>query len=125
MVFGIGIDLVEVDRFRAVILRRGERFLKRVFTQGEMDHCLAKRVGEHVHLAARFAAKEALFKALGSGWGEGVSWHDAEVRIEPSGKPIMVVSGRAKALMEGMGAKAALLSISHSGSLAVSQVVLV
>src|SRR5262249_9365624 len=86
MITGIGIDVVQNDRIRQSIERFGDRFLNRVFTEAEIKYCSASGVFE-IHYAARFAAKEAAFKALGTGWAEGVTWKDVEVGRLPSGKP--------------------------------------
>src|SRR5262245_44761422 len=120
-VIGIGIDLEEIARIERVFSR--PRALARVFTPHEIAYCQPKR---HCfqHLAARFAAKEAVFKALGTGLSGGLHWTDAEVRNEPSGKPYLTLSGPAKALADRLGVQTILVSLSHSRRYAVAQVIL-
>src|SRR3982751_182540 len=96
-IVGHGIDLVEVSRIAEMLERHGERFLSRVFTPGEALHSEGRR-GRAEHLAGRFAAKEAVLKALGTGWAEGVAWTDIEVCAEPSGAPRLSLTGRAAEL---------------------------
>ena len=107
--FVIGTDLVEVKRIEKAVSRWGDRFLRRVFTQGEIDYC-GRRVES---LAARWAAKEAVSKALGTGWVRGISWRDVEIRNEPGGKPVVGVRGGAKEVVEQLGIAKILVSISH------------
>lgn len=111
----VGIDLVEVARLRRAVERFGERFLRRVFTPGELRHCLGRR-DEAARLAARFAAKEAFVKAVGG----GVSWREVEVASDPGGRPRLVLHGRASAWS---GARPR-LSLSHERSVAAAVVIL-
>lgn len=120
---GLGVDLVEVRRMRRAVERWKERFLARVFTQAELEYCL-KRRDPIPHLAARFAAKEACLKALGTGLRMGVSWRELEVRREPGQAPIMVLSGRSKAIGLARGASQVLLSLTHDGDYALAQAML-
>lgn len=123
MIVAIGIDLVEVSRLEEVFARRGDRFRARVFTEGEINYCesLASRFASY---AARFAAKEAVMKALGTGWSEGVGWKDIEVVSEPGGAPAIKLHKRALDRMREIGATRVHVSLTHSGNLAVAQVVL-
>ena len=120
-VIGIGIDLEEISRVERIFSR--PRALARVFTSHEITYCQPKR---HCfqHLAVRFAAKEAVFKALGTGLSGGLHWIDAEVRNEPSGKPYLVLSGAAKDLADRLGVHTILVSLSHSRQYAIAQVML-
>src|SRR5580658_5999667 len=123
MVIGIGTDLIEIDRVEASIERFGERFLERVFTPGEIAYCMRKK-GSAESLAARFAAKEAGAKALGTGISRGVTWLEIEVIREPSGRPALRFHGRAAELAARMGVARAALSLSHTAGLAMASVVL-
>jgi holo-[acyl-carrier protein] synthase len=122
MVLGLGTDLIETKRVQESIDRFGERFLARVFTEGEIAYCRRKKnAGES--FAARFAAKEAGAKALGTGISRGVNWKELEVRREMSGKPTLHLSGRAAELAEAMGVRRLQLSLTHSRELAMAVVV--
>lgn len=117
-----GFDLVEIDRLRQSIERFGERFLARVFTGHERDYCQSqKRCFEHY--AARFAAKEAVMKALGTGWRHGLAWTDIEVRSAPSGQPSIVLHGVAAARAKQLGVADWLVSLSHTGRSAAASVI--
>ncbi len=105
MVLGIGTDLMETRRVQESIDRFGERFLQRVFTPGEIAYCMRKKKNAAESFAARFAAKEAGAKALGTGISRGVSWKEFEVRREASGRPTLHLSGRAAELAEGDGSE--------------------
>jgi len=120
---GLGVDLVEVGRLRRVVERWQERFLRRVFTQIELDYCLARR-DPIPHLAARFAAKEACLKALGTGLRLGVRWRELEVRRQSGQPPILVLSGRSKAIGLAKGATEVLVSLTHDGDYALAQAML-
>jgi holo-[acyl-carrier protein] synthase len=120
-VIGIGIDLEEIVRVERVFAN--PRALARVFTPHEIAYCQPKH-NCFQHLAARFAAKEALFKALGTGLSGGLHWTDAEVRNESSGKPYLTLSGPASALAERLGVRTVLVSLSHSRHYAIAQVML-
>jgi holo-[acyl-carrier protein] synthase len=123
MIVAIGIDLVEVDRIEEVFARRGERFSARVFTEREVSYC-EQRASKLASYAARFAAKEAAMKALGTGWGEGIGFRDVEVISAPGGAPMLAMHGKALERMREIGAKKAFVSLTHSGNLAIAQVVL-
>lgn len=116
----VGIDLVELAEFEAVMTRRTS-MLERVFTADELRYCRAKHAPMQ-HLAARFAAKEAAFKAIGTGWAEGVAWHDAEIASAPSGAPQLIARGE---LARRARAHAFQVSLSHSGTYAAAMVVVV
>jgi holo-[acyl-carrier protein] synthase len=115
-----GIDLVEIERMRSVLARHGERFLRRVYTPGE----LADAAGSPASLAARFAAKEAVSKALGTGIGT-VAWQEIEVLRGPSCEPVLTLHGAARRLAEEQGLTAWAISMSHTQHYAVAQVVAV
>ena len=123
MIVAIGIDLVEIARIEEVFARRGERFRARVFTEGEISYC-ERRASKFASYAARFAAKEAAMKALGTGWADGVGWTDVEVVSGPNGAPVLQLHRRALERMLEIGATKAHISLTHSGNLAIAQVVL-
>src|SRR5277367_2283094 len=111
MIVGTGIDIAEVPRIRQAIERFGERFLQRIFTAGERAYCDSKANREERY-AARFAAKEAAMKALGTGWNHGVRWRDCEVIRLPGGRPSMKFHGKAAEFALKLGAKNVALSLS-------------
>ncbi len=118
---GIGIDLVEVPRIRGMLEKHGSRFKERTFTAGEIAYCDAC-ADPAMHYAARFAAKEAAAKALGTGlWSEGVNWTDIEVIREADGKPSLLLHGAAKT---HAGGRSCLVSLTHTRELALAQVLL-
>ena len=122
MIVGTGVDIVETSRLEVALERHGERFARRVFSPAEIAYCEKfKKKGERY--AARFAAKEAAFKALGTGWGEGVHWLDVEVTHQASGKPELLLTGRAQELAREMGVTSAAVSISHSDRYVIAQVI--
>ncbi len=123
MIVGLGIDMAEVDRIEAAIRRYGERFLRRVYTEAEISYCQSKS-NRFERFAGRFAAKEAAMKAIGTGWKRGVTWRDFEVTREASGRPGIRLSGVAAQVAGRLRAKRALLSITHSNSVAIAQVIL-
>jgi holo-[acyl-carrier protein] synthase len=122
-IVGSGVDLAEVERIRQAVERHGERFLRRVFTPGERAYVERKK-NRYERYAARFAAKEAGMKAIGTGWKRGVTWQDFEVVNEPLGRPVMRLSGRAAEIASDQGVRAVSLSLSHTGSLAIAHVIL-
>ncbi len=122
MIVGLGVDIAEIDRIEAAIGRHGQAFLDRVFTPGEIAYC-ERHKKKFERYAARFAAKEATMKALGTGWRNGVRWVDLEVVREPSGKPTMRLHGRARELADALGVKNISLSQTHSGNTAFAQVI--
>jgi holo-[acyl-carrier protein] synthase len=121
---GIGIDLVPLARMRAIIARWDERFLRRVFTEGEIAYCRARR-DPVPHFAARFAAKEAALKALGTGLTMGVNWRELEVRRERGQAPGLILWGRAREIGMRRGGRGMLVSLTHDGEYAMAQAVLV
>jgi holo-[acyl-carrier protein] synthase len=123
MVLGVGTDLMETKRIEVSIDRYGERFLERVFTPGEIAYCLRKKKNAAESFAARFAAKEAGAKALGTGISRGVTWKELEVRREENGRPTLHLSGRAAELAGAMGVRRMQLSLTHSRELAMAVVV--
>jgi holo-[acyl-carrier protein] synthase len=123
MVLGIGVDVVEVARVSRALERHRERLENRVFTAEERSDC-AGRVDRDLALAARFAAKEACLKALGTGWAGGVSFRQVEVRRDSAGRPSLRLHGRAAEKAASLGVTATHLSLSHQPSVAVAVVVL-
>ena len=123
MIVGTGIDIAEVPRIRQSIARFGDRFLQRIYTAGEIRYCDSKanRVERY---AARFAAKEAAMKALGTGWSHGVRWRDCEVVRLPGGRPAIAFHGKAGEIAARLGVKQAALSLSHTAEQAIAQVIL-
>jgi len=123
VIVGTGIDIVEVPRVAAAIERFGRRFIDRLFTEGEIRYCDSKQ-NRAERYAARFAAKEAALKAIGTGWKRGVAWREVEVTREPGGRPAIVFHGKAAQFAAGLGMKRASLSLSHTADHAVAQVIL-
>ncbi len=122
MVIGLGTDLVEVDRIAHSIERYGERFLSRIYTAAERDYCAPKRFPAQ-NLAARFAAKEAGAKALGTGISRGVGWKDIEVLRDPGRPPRLVLHGRARALADSLGVRHTSVSLTHTDTQAMATVI--
>jgi holo-[acyl-carrier protein] synthase len=123
MVIGIGADLIEIARIAQTVDRFGERFLRRIYTVREIDYCLGKKSAAE-SLAARFAAKEAAAKALGTGISHGIGWLDLEVVRQPSGKPTLQFNGRAAQLARQLGVANTSLSLTHSKDVALAFVVM-
>lgn len=123
MVTGIGLDLVEVERIRAFHERHGGRGIRRLFTAGEVDYCTGL-ADPAPSLAARFAAKEAFFKAVGTGFGAGGGWLEVEVERDGRGAPSLVIHGRALRTLEQAGARVSHLSLTHTARTAAAVVVL-
>jgi holo-[acyl-carrier protein] synthase len=122
MIVGTGVDIMETPRIEGALKRHGERFSKRLYTPAEIAYC-EKFKNRAERYAARFAAKEAAFKALGTGWREGVRWLDVEVTHQPSGKPELVLTGRAEELARALGVTRAAVSISHADRYVMAQVI--
>jgi len=122
-IIGIGIDIVETSRIEKAMLRNPERFRARTFTDREVQYCENKK-NRFQHYAARFAAKEAAMKALGTGWSRGVGFSEIEVVNDSSGKPELVFHGKAKEFFKGCGGGSTFLSLSHSREHAAAQVIL-
>jgi holo-[acyl-carrier protein] synthase len=123
MIVGTGIDITEVPRIAQSIERFGERFLHRVFTDGEIRYCESK-ANRAERYAARFAAKEAAMKALGTGWNHGVRWRDCEVTRMPGGRPTLTFHGKAAEFAAKLGTKNIALSLTHTKEQAMAQVIL-
>ncbi len=123
MIIGIGIDLVEVERVRRLLARHPRRGLERLFTEAEVGYCSGRR-DLHESLAARYAAKEALFKALGTGLSGGCGWRDVEVVVGASGAPSITLRGVTRRLADQLGVRRTHLSLTHAGGLAGAYVVL-
>jgi holo-[acyl-carrier protein] synthase len=123
MILGTGIDITEVPRVAESISRFGDRFLHRIYTDGEIRYCESKanRVERY---AARFAAKEAAMKALGTGWSRGIRWRDIEVYRQPGRRPTIRFHGRAAEFAANMGVKNVSLSLSHTAEQAIASVIL-
>jgi len=123
MIVGVGIDNVLNKRMQDMLLKWAEKVEDRVFTEEELEY--SKNKGEtHVHLAARFAAKEALFKALGKGLSDGMTWNDVMVKNEESGKPYIVLRDRAKEVADSMKVETIHLSLTHSDHSSIAVVIL-
>ena len=122
-VIGIGIDLIECARIQRSIDRFGDRFLHRVFTDGEIEYSMSMKFPER-HLAARFAGKEAVSKAFGTGIGKAMGWRNIDIRRRPSGEPFLVFSGPAQELAAKRGVTSALITLSHTEHHAMASVVL-
>jgi holo-[acyl-carrier protein] synthase len=111
-IYGIGTDIVECLRIAQMIERHGELFITRVYTQHEIEYCQSRKQATQ-HFAGRWAAKEAVLKALGTGWRRGISWRDVEIRNERSGSPTVALRGGARDYMEQQKISQVLVSISH------------
>jgi holo-[acyl-carrier protein] synthase len=122
MIVGLGLDIAEIDRVEQAIARHGAPFLERLFTPAEVAYCERSK-NRSERYAARFAAKEAAMKALGTGWSRGVRWRDIEVGRQPGGKPTLHLSGVARQIADQMGVKHISMTITHSGNLALAQVI--
>lgn len=117
---GIGIDLIEVERIRRAVARRQAGFRRRVFTPAEWEYCLRGGKINHASLAVRFAAKEAVFKALGCGWRQ-IPWREVEIDRGPGGEPLVRLGPRALALARERGIDSVLVSLTHTRGHAVAQ----
>lgn len=122
MIVGLGLDIAEIDRIEAAIKRHGAPFLERIYTAGEVAYC-EKHKSRYERYAARFAAKEAAMKALGTGWSHGVRWRDIEVVRGASGKPSLKLEGKAQDVAAKLGVKNIALTITHSGNWALAEVI--
>ena len=123
MIFGIGVDVVETRRIAESIERLGERFLERVYQPGEIEYCRSMRAPAS-HFAARFAAKEAVSKAFGTGFSNQVNWRDIEIRRKATGEPFVVLHSGAAELAKRLGIRTIFVSLSHSDEYAVANAVL-
>ena len=122
MIVGMGIDVAEVKRIRAVIEGQGERFLRRVYTPEDAAYCEQFK-NRYERYAGRFAAKEAAMKALGTGWSRGVRWVDVEVVRQRGGRPTMALKGEARKIAESLGVNNIVLSITHTAEQAIAHVI--
>jgi len=122
MIVGLGLDIAETDRIAAAITRHGAAILERLYTAREVAYCESHK-NKFERYAARFAAKEAAMKALGTGWTRGVRWRDIEVANASSGKPSLRLDGIARQIADQLGVSSISLSITHSGNLALAQVI--
>jgi holo-[acyl-carrier protein] synthase len=123
VIVGIGTDLAEVPRIREAIERHGQRFIDRIFTAAEIAY-VERKANRFERYAARFAAKEAGMKAIGTGWRRGVRWQDFEVTNLPSGKPTLALHGVASAVAEKLGVVNVALSLTHTAEQAMAVVIL-
>ena len=123
MIVGIGTDLAEVSRIRESIVRFGDRFLNRIYTEGERAYAQSK-ANAHERFAARFAAKEAAMKAIGTGWNLGVTWKDFEVVNERSGRPKLLLHGVAQKIAKKIRADRVSISLTHTKEMAFAIVIL-
>ena len=122
-VLGIGVDLVECARIQRSIDRFGDKFLHRVFTDGEIAYSMSMKFPAR-HLAARFAAKEALSKAFGTGIGKAIGWRDIDVQKKVSGEPFVVLTGHAKELADRRAVRAVWITLSHTDDHAMAEIVI-
>lgn len=122
-VLGIGVDLVECARIEHSLERFGDRFLNRVFTPGEIEYSKSMKFPAR-HLAARFAAKESVSKAFGTGIGKAMGWRDIDVQKKPSGEPFLVLTGGAEKLAKERGVTNTLITLSHTDHHAMAMIVL-
>ena len=118
-IIGVGTDIIECLRIAQMIDRHGELFIRRVYTDHEIAYCSTKKAATQ-HYAGRWAAKEAVLKALGTGWVRGISWRDVEVRNKPGGAPTVALRGGAKEVLERSGITHMHISISHCRSHAIA-----
>jgi len=123
VIAGIGIDIVEVYRIREA-LERTPRFIDRVFTDREIEYCRSKGVKQFESFAGRYAAKEAMFKALGTGWRGELAWKDIEILSDELGAPVLEYSGEVAMHLTALGCKDIHLSISHTENYAVAQIII-
>lgn len=123
ILLGIGIDVVEVDRIKSSLEEFGENFLSRIFTEEEQRYCTQQKRPE-IHFAARFAAKEAISKAFGTGIGKDVSWLDMEITRRPSGEPVVTLSGAAAKIAQAKGVSQVMVSLTHAQHYAAANAVI-
>jgi holo-[acyl-carrier protein] synthase len=122
MIVGMGIDVEEVQRVQGAMERQGERFLRRIFTEKERAYCEQFK-DKYERYAGRFAVKEAAMKALGTGWSRGVRWVDIEVLRLPGGRPTLELKGEARKIADRLGVKNIAISITHTPTQAMAQVI--
>lgn len=122
-IVGIGLDLVKIARIRSLTERWQQRFLQRLYTDAEREYCLG-RASPYASLAGRFAAKEAVLKALGTGWSGGIRWVDIQVLNDPAGRPVATANGRVGALLKEAGVTGIHVSLSHDADYAIAEAIL-
>jgi holo-[acyl-carrier protein] synthase len=123
VILGTGIDLAEVSRIRLAVERYGQRFVDRIYTPAEIAY-VERKANRFERYAARFAAKEAGMKAIGTGWRRGVTWHDFEVKNLPGGRPTLLLHGEAAKVAAGLGVKRTSLSLTHTSEQGMAFVIL-
>ncbi|HKI78681.1 MAG TPA: holo-ACP synthase [Ignavibacteriaceae bacterium] len=111
MIMGVGVDIIEISRIQDSVDKYGDKFLNKIYTKSELEYCLSKS-SKYQHLAARFAAKEAVYKALTTGWHEVATWQDIEISNTPNGMPVVTLTGKLKDFLSKD--KNLKISISHS-----------
>ncbi len=121
-IIGLGLDATDIPRIASTMERYGQRFIQRLFTEGEIAYCMRRR-HPAIHFAGRFASKEAAMKALGTGHTQGVLWRDVEV-VRRGGPPQLRLHGGAERRFAAMGGRSSLLTITHSDALAMAQVLI-
>jgi holo-[acyl-carrier protein] synthase len=121
-ILGIGTDIVEVLRIAQMIERHGELFITRVYTDHEIEYCTARKAATQ-HYAGRWAAKEAVLKAIGTGWVRGIGWRDVEIRNQPGGAPVVTLRGGARDVVERRGIRRLHVTISHCRCHAVAHAI--
>jgi len=122
-IVGVGLDLVKIARIRSLTERWQQRFLQRLYTDAEREYCFA-RASPYASLAGRFAVKEAVLKALGTGWSGGIRWVDIQVLNDPAGRPVATANGRVGALLQEAGVTEIHVSLSHDADYAIAEVIL-
>ena len=122
MIIGTGVDIVDLARLQEMIDRHGMRFLSKTFTEGEIAYCRRHKVPA-AHFGGRFAAKEAMFKALGTGWREGISWKQVEVQVDNRGRPRLRLTGQAATRARDLDITDIFVSISHCNCHAIAHVI--
>lgn len=123
MIIGIGIDVINLERFHRSVARYGERIINRLFTEVEQEYC-RRFISPREHFAVRFAAKEAFFKALGTGKKQNFRWRDIEIINEPPGRPKLLATGEAAKICAALGGKRLQVSLSHSHPIAAAVVII-
>lgn len=118
-IFGIGTDIIECERIDSMVRRHGDHFVRRVFTESEIQYCSGRKISDQ-HFSGRWAAKEAILKALGTGWIAGIAWTDVEVVNERGGRPTVQLHGGAARIAEEKGIQRIEVSISHCKSYATA-----
>jgi len=123
LIFGIGIDLVEIDRLKKSVVKFGDRFLNRLFTENEIKYCQSKS-NSYQHFAVRFAAKEAFLKAIGTGLRDGITWHQIEIINDKQGKPSILTHDKCHEILEKLDVRNPKLSLSHIRQHGIAVVIL-